>query len=507
MKKPRIVPGILLLIASVVISILTYQDYGIGWDEASQREIGAVTYSYVFEKDTTLNHFVDKDHGAGFELPLVIIEKEMGITDWRDIFLMRHIVTNVFFLLGCFFGYLLALRLFKKQWLACLGFLMLAFHPRLYGHSFFNSKDIPFLVMYTVCFLVAHIAFEKRKWGWMLLLGALVGYTTSVRLLSILLAAILALVILVDMMQAVLRKEKVLPSVIHLFSFIIGFCVTLYLAWPALWSSPVASFIEFYESLSHFRWNGWNFFMGKFVDGNNLPSTYLPVWFAITTPILWLTLGVAGIAFVLVHFFRQPRRFINNTNERHFLVYVICTLMPVAMVIYLHSVVYDDWRHVYFIYPSFVMLALYTLSLVRTSLSKKIMSYAIVLQIFAIAWDMYRLHPFEPVYFSRLVSHEKEFLRMNYEGDYWGAGNKQALEYLVAHCPDSIILIRGNKSPLPHNAWALQVQDRPRIKFVNEEEAVYDITFFRGHPEDYPWETYYDIKRQNSTVVRIHKLR
>lgn len=507
MKRLTLLPGILLLIASVFIGILTYQDYGVGWDESTQRDIGMITYNYLSKGDTTLNHFSDRDHGSAFELVLVFLEKKITNNDWRDIVLLRHITTNVFFLLCCFCGYVLALRLFKNQWLACLAFFMLAFHPRLYGQSFVNTKDIPFLGMYVVAFLVAHVAFEKRTWAWMLLLGAVVGYATGIRLLSILLAAILALVMMVDIVFAIIKKEGIRKPTVALVCFVLGFCIMLYISWPALWSNPFGNFILFYKNMSHFGWGSPVLFMGDMIIATDLPFTYIPVWFAITTPIVWLVLGIAGIVYTAIHFFRQPVKFIRNTNQRHLIIYVLCTLVPVAMVIFLHSVLYDDWRHLYFIYPSFVMLALYALTLIRSSIYKKFISYAIGFQLLVSGWDMYRLHPFERIYFNRLVSHERDFLRYNYEMDYWGTGYKQAFEYLIAHAPEHDIKVLSGFTPLGLNASALQLQDRDRIKFVNEDEAVYHITNFRFHPEDYPGEIYHDIKKQNSTIIRIYKLR
>ena len=54
----------------------------------------------------------------------------------------------------------------------------------------------------------------------------------------------------------------------------------------------------------------------------------------------------------------------------------------------------------------------------------------------------------------------------------------------------------------------LQVQDRDRIRFVDEHEASYVITNFRAHPEDHPYpEIIYEIRRLNSPIIRIYKLR
>src|ERR1019366_5867486 len=98
-------PGVILLVFSLVIALFTYRDYGISWDEPIQRHMGMVSYDYVAGGDTSLLIFTYRSHGVAFELPLIFIEKLLHITDSRSIFLMRHLVTHLFFLISVFFGY------------------------------------------------------------------------------------------------------------------------------------------------------------------------------------------------------------------------------------------------------------------------------------------------------------------------------------------------------------------------------------------------------------------
>ena len=97
----------------------------------------------------------------------------------------------------------------------------------------------------------------------------------------------------------------------------------------------------------------------------------------------------------------------------------------------LHSVLYDDWRQLYFIYPSFVMLALYCIYKIYQTSLRWVIIGACALQIALLGFFMVKYHPFEEVYFNELVSHDKEYLRKNYELDYWGPVFKQALDYLL----------------------------------------------------------------------------
>src|SRR5581483_7448949 len=156
-------PGVALLCMSLLLGSFIYKDYGISWDEKEQRGLGRITYNYVVTGDNTLKTYDNRGLGPGFELPLIFMEKWLHLEGDRNIFLARHLATHIFFLLGVFCGYVLALRIFRSQFIACLAFIMLAFHPRIYAHSFFNTKDIPFLAALLIVMMVSQAAFEKNR--------------------------------------------------------------------------------------------------------------------------------------------------------------------------------------------------------------------------------------------------------------------------------------------------------------------------------------------------------
>jgi hypothetical protein len=155
-------PGIILFLAALIIGLFVYKDYGIAWDEPIQRDIGVLNYDYAFNGNDNLFRVASDHHGAAFELVLLVAEKWLKITDSRDIYLMRRLVSHIFFLIGMFFGYILIYRLFRNRFIACLGFIMLVFDPRIYVHSFINSKDVPFLSSVIITFAFCQLAFEKK---------------------------------------------------------------------------------------------------------------------------------------------------------------------------------------------------------------------------------------------------------------------------------------------------------------------------------------------------------
>jgi len=504
-SQRSLLPGFLLFVLSLLVAVLIYQDFGISWDEPAQHEIGMVSYNYVTNGDPRLDTYFNRDYGVFFELPLIYIEKWLNLTDSREIYLMRHIATHILYLISAFCGYVLALRFFKKQWLACLAFLMLVFHPRLYGHSFFNTKDIPLMSFYTISLLAVYTSFTNKKWGWAIWAGIAAGATTSIRILGIMLVTLTLFLLIIELVTAIIRKERISNVLVRLLCFFGAFCITLYITWPSIWVAPVKNLVVFFDNMSHFRWDAHVLFNGESIRSLNLPASYLPTWISITTPVIWLLAAAGGIVLSLIRFFRSPLHYFTDSRDRQILVFLGCSLGPVLMVILLHSVVYDDWRHVYFIYPSLVMLALYALDSIKSSIALRTAIGAVALQCIVVAFDIIQLHPFEHVYFNRLVSRRPEKLRQTFELDYWGVGFKQALEHMVTTAPDYTIKVAHGTDPLYANVNMLQQRDRPRFVFTNIEDADYVITNFRGHPDDLPYRPIFTISRMNNSIICVYK--
>jgi hypothetical protein len=501
-------PGVILFCVSLLIGILSYQDYGMSWDEPAQQGLGRINYAYIFDGNNTLRTYNDRAYGAGFELPLICIEKWAHIVHSRDVYLFRHIATHLFFLLGVFCGYILAYRLFKDRLIAILAFIMLAFHPRIYAHSYFNTKDVPLLSALLIVMLVADIAFKKDKWPWYVLLGVACGYATSIRLIGILFLLLLSLFFFIDLVRKITQSEKAWPVILNWTVFAFGFCGMLCAAWPLLWSHPVSNFFESYQNLSHIGWNGQVLFDGKMYAGNMLPLQYMPVWFSITMPELWLATGLAGIVWVMALFIKRPAHFLAPTPERNFLFYITCFAIPVIAITLLHGVNIDDWRHLYFIYPPFVFLALFTIHKLAKGRWKPLVIAACSLQIVLIAFFMIRYHPYQQVYFNNLISHRKEYLRKNYDLEYWGCAYKEGMDYIISH--DTSPVIRVSASEPERNAVAmLPERDKERIISVAESEHPdYFITNFRMHPDDYNYPiVFYEVRVLNSTIMRVYKLK
>lgn len=510
-------PAFLILTIAVILGISYYQDYGMSYDEVVQRRTGNQFYEYVHGNNPDFINYHDRDYGSGYELPLIYIEKMFNVTDFRDVFLMRRLVTYLFFILCMFSGYVLVYKMFNNRFLAAIAMIALIFHPRLFAHSFFNTKDIPGAGIYLLILATAYWAFRKEKLLPFLVLGIVCGYGASVRLSVLILIAIISLFMGIDLLIAIFRRNRFAYHISRIILMVLGFCITIYTCWPFLWGHPVQYFLEAYKAMSNFiRWDGVVLFAGNVIRGTNLPWSYIPTWLFITTPELWIILGLIGIILLLAKFIYSPQNILlNNSRERFVLISFMSFIGPLLAAIILSSVLYDGWRHMFFIYPAFVIVAMYGLNELFKTKSKVMLGAVCLLQVILIGNIIKRNHPFEHVYFNSFISHEDQYLYKHYELEYWGTSHKDAYEWIAANDSRGKIAVNVGPRPLQDNLLFLPEPTRSRFYQTYDYNAMdYHIEDFRTFPFAFPNEeqhpgakVVHDIKVENSTILRITKIR
>jgi hypothetical protein len=509
----RHIAAIVIFLVSFITGLSAFEDFGISWDEPNQRTTGLIAYNYVFAGDTVYKTYINRDYGVAFQLPLILLEKLIDTEDPRHIYNFRKLVNHLFFLFSAFIFYMLIYYLYKKRSLAIAGYLLLLFTPRIYAQSFFNTKDIPFMCMFIICFFLCAVAFRTKKVRHFLFFGAGTGLLMSIRVMGVLLPAFVTLMVIIDFLWGKDKKKTAISFLCYLFSSV----AVLIISWPFLWENPVGNFTAAFSHMARFRWDKEVLILGEVVRSTKVSWAYVPEWFGLTTPVPYLLLGVIGIIILVLNFFRKPVRFLMNTPDRNQLLYIVFFFGPVLSVIILHSVLYDGWRQLYFVYPPFILLAVYGFSCLlysKTQMGNLLPTMAGVVLFFSVlttASIMIRNHPFEDVYFNSLVPSEEQYLRKSFELDYWGTSYKQALEYIVSHDKSGMIWVTVAHPPGEANAMILKEKDRKRIRFTdNLGQATYFISTYRWHPQDYEWrpeQKVFNIKIMNSDICSVWKIK
>ena len=450
--------------------LAVHDDYGIAGDEAYHRDVflSKLTQLRGERADIPTEH--DNFYSGAFQFPLLFAEPVFGLRDVREIYLSRHLLTHLFFLVGGLFAYLLVRRLFRNGLLALLAMLAFLLHPRLYAHSFFNAQDIPFAAMFVVALYLAHRAFSRNTLPAFVLLGVGIGILLNLRIMgAVPLAAIPALRAL-DLAFAPSWEERK-RVLLTAGAFALAIFLTIYGSLPYLWANPLERAVEWWTTLSDHPYKPDALFRGTLGRSVDFPE-YLPVWFSTTSPPFALLLGLVGGAVILLRTAKSPREALRNTRLRFGLLLAGCFALPILAVILLDANIYHGWRHTYFLWVPFSALGAFGLQWLAAALRLARLSRAafaaVGLGVAATLASMALIHPMQQAYFNPLVDRvTPERLLSQYTIDYWGYSHRQAVEWLAdnAHLiwpPASAIT--GNSDALSrYNAAFLPKSARERI--------------------------------------------
>jgi hypothetical protein len=476
---------IAVFIALFATGIFVFKDYGISWDEPLQRKYGQDLYNYITKQDAKLLKNKDRYYGPTVELALITAEKISNPQTLKETYELRHLITFLLYFQGTVFFYLLCLHIFESKKYALLGTVMLIASPRIFAHSFYNSKDLPFMSLFITSTYFSLKFMKTPNWK----NGAVAGLATALLVTTRIMGVLLPAITVTGM---VLKKssldKKTLTSVAI---FATTTLLATYALWPILWQHPVENFKEAFVQMSKYPQKTGMFYYGEKVSSVDLPWHYVPGNIAATTPLMYTVLFLVGILYAARGSIRKP--------SAKLLTIVGWFFIPLAAVILLKSVLYDSWRQLFFIYPPFIILAVYGLKSVGARRLKQLLTLALGINMAYVLIFMVKWHPHQNIYFSTVAGNDIE---KHWELDYWGLSYKQALEYIEETYPEmETIKVSAKNFPGENNVNMLENSE----KFVvvgSPGEADFYLTNYRGTAE----KTFGDFTEVHSIKVNGYKI-
>lgn len=506
----------LFFVFFLIIGVVIYKDYGFSWDEKFQRDLGLVSVKYVFRNNRSLFDFSDKAYGPAFVIILIIIEKIWNPTGNIEVnpnYFIRHLFTFFSFYLGSIFFYLLLKRIYKSKGLALIGSLFLILSPRIFAHSFYNPKDIPFLSFFIISVYTFIKYLDDNKISNAIFHGIICGFLIAIRIFGIIVPLFTLLFYIFNLIKKKNKKYYFLSSLHYLIVLI--FSTVIF--WPYLWANPLFNFIYVFKKMSAYPFGGSVLYLGKEIAAQSIPWHYIPVWIIITTPILYSFLFLIGFfAFIFNILTTKIRLFFSQRNK---FILLLWFFVPLVLLIVFKAVVYDEWRHLFFIYPALIAMSINGLQAIHQLIQKfqkyylvkiiKIIVFLIILACLSnILAFMFKHHPYQNLYFNQLAGKDFQQIKMNFEFDYWGLSYRKALEYILQNDKNNKIKIYVNTAAGEYSSLILPKQQRERLIYVNDpQKAQYFISNYRWHKENYPYsEEFFSIKINNTKIIVVYKL-
>ncbi len=243
----------------------------------------------------------------------------------------------------------------------------------------------------------------------------------------------------------------------------------------------------------------------------------MPVWIFITTPLLYSGLFLLGALAILYTILQQKWRLYTTPEQRQDVLFLASFLVPA--VIGLHSVLYDAWRQLFFVYPGFVLVATRGFVVGYSWLKKQAFSpnwapvIWVSITIFSVGHTVYvmgKIHPYQNNYFSCLTPGKIE---TSFERDYWGSAYREALEFTLQYDKSPVVYMAcATHSGAWLSTLLLPPEQQKRLRWVEvpaTDEAqpssgyrpVYFLTNYRWHPGPYPYRHEILARRVNGVKI------
>lgn len=465
---------------------------GVHWDEPWQQNLGVKTYDYASGRNDKLLEIQNRYHGAVFEWLSEAVCRVLGAYGFASKVPVRRTLLILFFLAGAAALAGAAVEFTGEARAGPTALVFLFFTPRIMAHAVFNTKDIPLLA--AACFfLFFSLRFFRTHALRDVLLSALsAGMMVALRIPAV---YVLPLWAFFASLSMPFRPGK---RFFFVSFFLLASLAVTYALWPILWDDPSGRFREAWEFMSRFPWDDPVLYRGEFIPGNKLPADYLWVWMGISLPPLWIAFALVSV----LSFFRSPA-----PGKRNLLFLWLFFLTPPLAVVLLKSVVYDEWRHVFFVYPAFVLCGVGGFFFLRNRIRFRpfclILPVMLILQAAEAGWWMIKNPGYPYLYFSPFFRNQACGA---FEQDYWGQGYASAHRFLLCGFKGEPFRVAYVHAPGYYNRWILPDEDKVKIIPVRFDEADYLITNHRFEREKFTFgDPIFEERVNDCAVITVYK--
>ena len=429
-----------ILIIQLTTMLWASQDVGISADESRHITQAEKVYNYYKTngEDKSALENTGRDpmqyNGQSFDNIMYWFTQKFEVKNFIE---MRH-----FFI--ALLGWLIILLtglLAKKIWdyeAAIIAIILLFISPRFIGHALNNNKDIPFAFGFILSFYGMYRFFQelpKIKIKYILLLALGIGVAISIRLAGLLSIAFLGLYSAVYYFTrkpifGFRRKEKlhilkwlaIIVPTVSIAGYFIGIAY-----WPFMIEDPLKNIKIVLEATSSHPVALNQLFEGQLIQSNNLPHCYSLKYLAISYPLV-VIVGMV-LAFLLA-----PLSLKKNQLFTYFMV-VFSFLFVFLWMSLKNSNFYGGIRHLTFIYPLAILIALFGYYFLKKVLQKFPNKYVRLIPIVLIGIlsinpvvHLIKNYPYSYVYFNEIEGGVKNAYD-KYETDYFQHSIKHATEW------------------------------------------------------------------------------
>ena len=382
--------------------------------------------------DSFLNYW-DRYHGIAFQLisqPIQYLIQDFVIqlnevNNFGGKLISKHFVVFIVFCLSGIFFYLIILKIIKDKNLSILSTATYLLYPYLFGHAQFNPKDIPFMSFWLICTYLSLTIFENLylkkdvNYRTLIIFGFLSAFLISIRIVGF-------LILIQYLITLLIFLEKTKTS---FFSFalnnykkiiLLSFAILIFIIMlnPIFWHNPL-EIINSIKWMSKYPQNIGTLTNGSLMYSLSLPSSYYFIWLFFKLPIIIL---IGCCLFPLV----ESKVFKNDIVTLYYGTIIISVPLIIIIFILKDVAIYDELRHLLFIFPLIFITAL---SNIYFFLKKKLTHILLILMTIFFISENYFLNPYQYTWLNSFAKFKK--IEKNFEVDYWGLSNKNIQKKII----------------------------------------------------------------------------
>ncbi|MBV8510588.1 MAG: glycosyltransferase family 39 protein [Xanthobacteraceae bacterium] len=447
--------AVALLVAVAIVAALTFRDYGLGWDDYTHSEYGALLlrlYDSGFADRRALSFVNLYAYGGGFDMFAALAAKVLPF----DLFETRRLCGALIGIVGLGITWRIGRRM-GGPLAGLIGLALLATCPLYYGHMFMNAKDAPFAVVMALMLLGLVRALQEYPAPGaptVTIFGLGLGLSMGTRVLGdfapIYGLAGLALIVALETKRLgafAPAKRDALRFILTLLPALVLAYAVMALVWPWSVVSPLNP-LRAVAYFSHFFEKPWKeMFAGVPVAVPDMPRTYVPWLFALTMPIILLGLGALGIAGAAL---ALTRRTMPAGWRAGILVTGLAAIVPILVALLTRPAMYNGIRHFVFVTPplavvgglagAWIISGFAGMSRLAAVAASAVIAFGLAVP----TMDMIRLHPYEYTHFNLLAGGVRA-ADERYMLDYWGLAFKQAADELRAKLQEKADVAPSNR--------------------------------------------------------------
>lgn len=540
MQKHSRLLVIAAFLALFIVGLLTAPDYGIYFDQQSEAVIlrenmkeyahyllgddsGAVQY-YDSISLPRIIETVEIDHGMAAFYPLAPFMTRMD-NDQPSLFPLWNMLAWCWFMAGVLALYGLCRKLGMGRLAAFAGAMLLYLSPRFFAEGHYNNKDTVLL-----CLSLLTMFFGVRLWekpnAWRGIAFAFFGaLCTNTKIIGVCIFGVMGLAAAILLTaQKRWRRSSIAATVVTLIFFAVFYALLT----PALWHNPAAFFQHLIANATGFtRWNNSILFRGAIFrhSTNPLPFYYLPYYLMVTVPVYAFVLYMIGQLAAVGYCWKHREGLIGNQTAMLLISATLIWTAPLCYAMFSNPVVYNGWRHFYFVLAGLSVLGGWGLECIIRLFQKnnrrwqQVLALAMAVLCFVTsAVGIILNHPYQYAYVNAVGRFLNPMpLEEGMELDYWNVSLVDALEDAVAQQDTDAPLTYTAMDPVTYLALELYedalspaLRERLTLLDVNAVDSDLIISNLGYHqmygspiPEDFQLIT--ETSSYGNALIRIYQ--